>query len=151
MRAHSTTLLLSHKHPYISSLILCHLACDCYLCRDGCVKCSNVVECTLFVCVLCQPVPPTIPTFGRLLLEIFLNFLFLLFFVMQCRPRTCGLCVIRAHAPTKWRPTANTLCPHDRKALELCRSYAQNKVQKHHPQRIPWLLVALIMLKRYAD
>ena len=24
--------------------------------RDGCVKCSNVVNCALLVCVLCQPV-----------------------------------------------------------------------------------------------
>ena len=41
-------------------LILCHLACHCYLCRDGCVKCSNVVECARLVCVLSQPVPPSI-------------------------------------------------------------------------------------------
>ena len=32
----------------------------CYLCRDGCVECSNVVECALLVCALCQPVPPSI-------------------------------------------------------------------------------------------
>ena len=43
-------------------------------------------------------------------------------------------CVIRACAPTKWHPTANTLCPHDQKALELCCSYAQNKAQKYHPE-----------------
>ena len=28
----------------------------CYLCRDGCIKCSNVVECALLVYLLCQPV-----------------------------------------------------------------------------------------------
>ena len=40
------------------------------------MKCVNVVECALLVCVLCQPVSihPPIPTFGRFLLEIFLNF-----------------------------------------------------------------------------
>ena len=38
-------------------MILCHLECHCYFCRDGCVKCSNGVECALLVCVLCQPVP----------------------------------------------------------------------------------------------
>ena len=32
------------------------------------------------------------------------------------------------------RPTKYTLlCPTIEKTLELCRSYAQNKVQKHHP------------------
>ena len=30
-----------------------------YLCRDSYVKCSNVVECIILVCVLCQPVPPS--------------------------------------------------------------------------------------------
>ena len=30
----------------------------------------------------------------------------------------------------KCRPTAITLCSHDRKALELCRSYAQKKTAK---------------------
>ena len=38
-----------------------------YVCRDGCVKGSNVVKCDFLVCVLCQPVPPfmhpPIPTF----------------------------------------------------------------------------------------
>ena len=46
----------------------------CYLCRDSCVKCSNVVECALLVCVLCQPIPPssTHPyNFGQFLLKIF--------------------------------------------------------------------------------
>ena len=40
-------------------------------------------------------------------------------------------------------PTANTLCPHNRKALEFVAVYAQNKVHKHHAQRISWLLVAI--------
>ena len=36
------------------------------------MKCSNVVECALLVCVLCQPVPPSIhrgpiPTFGSMI------------------------------------------------------------------------------------
>ena len=48
-----------------------------------------------------------------------------------------------ARVLTKWHPTVSTLCLTIEKALELCRSYAQNKVQKHHPQRIPWLLVAV--------
>ena len=41
-----------------------------------------------------------------------------------------------ALVPTKWRPTASTLCPTIEKALELCCSYAQNKVQKHQPPEI---------------
>ena len=40
---------ISQNHPYISSNAS-------YLGIDGCVKCSNVVECALLVCVLCQPV-----------------------------------------------------------------------------------------------
>ena len=52
----------------------------------------------------------------------------------------------------KWRPTASTLCPHDRKALELCHSYTQNKAQKHHPQRIPgyWWLFQTQHLSHYS-
>ena len=125
---------ISHNYPYISSsgLILCHLACHCYLCRDGCVKCSSVVKCALLVCVL---------RFNKFLLQIFLNFLFLLYTVppmhlqWMCHPRTCT---------NKWHPTASTLCPHDRKALELCHSYAQNQVWNAHSQRISWLLVAVL-------
>ena len=67
------------------------------------MKCSNVVECALLVCVLCQPVPPSIhPSlhlYGRFLLEIFLIPCFC-FFVMWCRPHTCGWCIIHAHTPT---------------------------------------------------
>ena len=44
-----------------------------------------------------------------------------------------------ARVPTKWRSTASTLCPTIEKVLELCCSYAQNKMQKHRPYRIPWL------------
>ena len=36
---------IKHNHLYISiseTLILCQLACHCYLYRNGCVKCSNV-------------------------------------------------------------------------------------------------------------
>ena len=43
---------------------------------------------------------PPIPTFGRFLLEILLNFLFLLFFVTWCHPRPCSYCIIHAHEPT---------------------------------------------------
>ena len=48
---------ISHNHPYINSrvLILCH----CFLCRDGCVKCSNVVEYVLSLFVLSAKVPPS--------------------------------------------------------------------------------------------
>ena len=56
-------------YPYISSNDMhtrWHNICIyCYLCRDGCVKCSNVL------CGMCSP------TFGRFLLEILLNFLYL--------------------------------------------------------------------------
>ena len=83
---------------------------------------------------------PPIPTFGRFLLEIVLNFLFLLFLL---RGTATHLRLMR-HSRTytdEWRPATSTLCSHDRKALELCRSYAaQNKAQKHYPQRIPWWL-----------
>ena len=58
-RAHSTTKFHTtipiHKQQLI--LILCHLACHCYLCRDGRVKCSNVVE--LFVYLVSQCIHPS--------------------------------------------------------------------------------------------
>ena len=49
---------ISHNHPYISSsdTLGGTISIHCYLCRDGCVNCSNVVECTFLVYVLCQPV-----------------------------------------------------------------------------------------------
>ena len=52
-------------HPYISSSEY----------RDGCVKCSDVVECALLVCVLCQPVPPPSHPYiwSRFFLEIIYN------------------------------------------------------------------------------
>ena len=43
---------ISHNHPYVSSSDTLVNR----MCRDGCVKCSNVVGCALLVCVLCQPV-----------------------------------------------------------------------------------------------
>ena len=80
-----------------------------YLCRDGCVKGSNVVECALLVCVLCQPVPPTgHPYFCRFLLEC----LYVSKFVMQCRPH--AHLQLMHHSSTctnKWDPTASTLYP----------------------------------------
>ena len=83
-------------HKWI--LILCHLACHCYLCRDGCVKCRNVVEC--------------------------------------------------AHHRTCTDKSPNTI----EKRLNYIT--VTLKAQKHHPQRIPWLLVAVsnatpIALQRY--
>ena len=71
---------------------------------------------------------------------------------MQRCSRTCGWYVIRAYALTKWCPTANTLWPHDQKVLELCRSYAQNKAQKHHSREFPgyWWLFRTQHLSRYS-
>ena len=97
---------------------------------------------SLFVYFNCQPVPPSIHPSLHLvdfiLLEIFC-FCFLLY--AACIAHACDRCVIRV--PTNaWRPTASTLCPTNatiEKALELCRNYDQNKVQKHQPQRICWL------------
>ena len=111
--------------------------CHCYIiCRDGCVKCTNVVEYAVLVCVLWQPVPPSIhPSihyFGRFLLEV------------GFRPRTC---IIRAREPTNGvQQLRNTLCPHDRKALEL---YAQNKAT---PKEFPnyWWLFWTQHLLRYS-
>ena len=37
----------------------------------------------------------------------------------HCRSCTCGRCIIRARALTKWHPTANTLCP----TIKKCWSY----------------------------
>ena len=65
--------MLHFTQPSLHKQLLCHLACHCYLCRDGCVKYSNVVECGL-VCALCQPVPFIQPSLQ--LAEIFLNFLY---------------------------------------------------------------------------
>ena len=81
-----------------------------------------------------------IPTFGRFLLK---SFKFLVFapFCYVVLPTHLQLMHHPSTCTDEWHPTANTLCPHDRKALEICHSYVQNKAQKHHPQRIPWLLV----------
>ena len=46
----------------------------------------------------------------------------------------------------EWRPTVSTLCPLSlphKKVQAVSPSYAQSKAQKYHPQRIPWLLVAV--------
>ena len=54
--------------------------CHCYLYRDGCVKCSNVVEYALLDCALCHSVPPSShPYIWKVFFEIFDDFLFLLF------------------------------------------------------------------------
>ena len=82
-----------------------------------------------------------------------MNFLFLLFFCYAV-PLTHLRLMCHLHMCTdKWYPTANTLCPHDRKTLELCHSYTQNSA-KAPTQRISWLLVAvsnatLIALQRW--
>ena len=46
------------------------------------------------------------------------------------------------HQQILWHPTASTLCLHSfprKQAQVVSRSYAQNKVQMNHPQRISWL------------
>ena len=45
---------------------------------------------------------------------------------------------------------ASNNCPTIEKALELCRSYAQNKVQRHYLQKISWLLVAVSNAKLFS-
>ena len=53
-----------------------------YVGMHGCVERSNVVECALPVCVLCQPVPPSMhPAFGRLLVEVVFIFQHFVFFL----------------------------------------------------------------------
>ena len=47
----------------------------------------------------------------------------------------------------KWRPAA--ICQEYIRSLELCRSYAQNQVRNAHPQRIFWLLVAVLNATQY--
>ena len=74
---------ISHNHPYLAlsdtlgGTISIYTATYVGIC--GCVQCSIVVEFALLVSVLCQPVPSSIQPslhFGRFLLEIFLNFLY---------------------------------------------------------------------------
>ena len=90
----------------------------CYFCRDGCVKCNNVVECALLACALCQPVTPSIPipTSARFLLEKCLKIL--LFFLQKILCRYCSTIILRPihpwliisslhglqHAQHNWRP-----------------------------------------------
>ena len=67
---HCNIATTSLQHPYISSsdMLGDTINIHCYLCRDGCVKCNNVVDCALLVlCTLSASVAiyPFIPTFGR--------------------------------------------------------------------------------------
>ena len=88
-------------------------------------------------------IQPHIPTFGRFLLEIVLKFLL--------RGSAHALAVLRMHAPTNGVQQL-IHCPHDRKALNLSFSYAQNKAQKHHPREFPgyWWLFQMQHLLRYS-
>ena len=113
----------------------------------GCVKCSNVLECALLICVLCQPVPPypsTHPYIWQISFRNLFNFFVSALFCYACS--AAQALAVEKHPCTctdKWRPTASTFWPHDQKVLELCHSYVQNKAQNHN-QRIPWLLVAVL-------
>ena len=126
--------------------MISHLACHCYLCRDGCVNVALLWNVLSFVYLVsqCLHIHPAIPTFGKFLLDLFLNS----YLCSVLLYTTAHALVVDASSSSKctdkWRPTANTLCPHNQKALEFCRSYTQNKAQKHHPQGIPWLLVAVL-------
>ena len=96
---------------------------------------------------------PPIPTFGRFLLEIFLNFLFLLFFVMRCRPRTCSWCIILAHTP--WQMASNcasTLCPTIEKRWSYVVVTLNTKLKMHTPRKFPgyWWLFRTQHLSRYS-
>ena len=70
--------------------------------------------------------------------------------VVMCHPSMCT---------NEWRSIASTLCPLSlpcQKSQEVSCSYAQNKAQKDHPQKISWVLMAisnetLIVLWHWAD
>ena len=67
-------------------------------------------------------------------LAILWNVLSLFVYFVSLRGTARALAVDASSAHVYWQMASN--CPHNQKALELCRSYAQNKAQKHHPQRI---------------
>ena len=95
---------------------------------------------------------PPIPTFGRFLLEIFLNFLFLLFFVTRCCPRTHGLCIICARAPTN----GVQQLIHSASMIEKHWSYVtatlKTKSKSTTPREFPgyWWLFRTQHLRRYS-
>ena len=95
---------------------------------------------------------PPIPTFGRFLLEIFLNFLFLLFFVTRCRPRTCGWCVIRARAPTNGVQQLTHSAPTIEKRWSYVAVTLKTKRKSTIPREFPgyWWLFRTQHLSRYS-
>ena len=111
---------------------------------------------SLFVYFVSQCIHP--PTHPYISFRIFLNFLFLLFFVMRHRPCTWGWCVICAHA--SWRMAsicASTLCPLDQKVLELHVQYVtctlNTKFETHTPGEFPgywWLFRTQHLLRNGA-
>ena len=112
------------------------------------MKCSNVVECMcLLVCVLCQPVPPSIQLSLHLVDSFFrklFKFLVSALFLLSGAAHTCGWCVIRARALANGVYQLIHSDPMiEKHFMELCHSYVQNQVQNVHPQRNSWLLVAV--------
>ena len=76
------------------------------------------------------------------LLEIFLNLLFLLFFVTRCRPSTCGWCVIRARAPTNGVQQLVHSAPTIEKRWSYVTVTLKTKFGMHTPSEFPgywWL------------
>ena len=125
---------------FTQPLILCHLVCHCY---NGCVKCSNVMWNVLSKRNLpnvgmdrwMEALADKVHKQGKKSFKFYVSALFV--------TRAAHALAVDASSAHVHRQMANILlCPLDRKALELCRSYAQNKAQKHHPQEFPgywWL------------
>ena len=90
------------------------------------VKCSNVVECALLVCVLCQPVPPSIhPSLN--LIDSFRNlckFLVSAPFLLLATAHALAVdaSVIRARAPSNGA--------HDRKGVVVKTGMTETKKYK---------------------
>ena len=121
--------IINSEYSYSANQPVCY----CYLRRDGCVKCSNVVECGLLqrahhsttyksqtglsLCIYtCQPVPPPMQPFLLHLVDIY-NFLkfscFYSFFLKSTVQTLCFMLWLLVHHPRmctdEWRPTASTL------------------------------------------
>ena len=61
--------------------------------------------------------------------------MYLLFFVTRCSPRTCSWCVIQQHMHI-----VHSIFPAEKR---VACSYAQDQVRNAHPHKISWLLAAV--------
>ena len=106
------------------------------------------MKCTLLVCVLCQPVPPSIHHFGS-----FRNFLSVsAYAVPPTRLHAVNWCVIRARAPTNASLIHSALTIEKRWSYSYVTVTLKIKFEMHTPREFPgyWWLFRTQYLSRYS-